>query len=1044
MVVRICLTARVRVEADGTAVPVGLGRLASLALAYLAVERHRPVTHDELAEALWGEDLPQSWRTSLRGIISRVRSVLAAAGLSPSEVLASSHGCYQLHLPDSAVVDVEVADSVLAEAVEELRAGRVDLARTAAAEAVEVAAGQFVPGAGTLWAEQRQAELRAVRVHALEVLAEACSSTGSHEAAVRAAEEAVALEPLRESAHRRLLLAHAAAGNRGEALRAYQRCRDLLVHELGVNPSATTEAAYMSLLQDDVVPPVGTRRPGLDGARARVPLTSFVGRSERVGEVRRLLGSSRLVTLTGPGGVGKSRLAVELADSFPGGAYLVELAPLSEPDLLTRHVLSAVGLREEPGRDDMDTLTAHLAGVDSLLILDNCEHLVTGCAELADVLVRSVPDLRVLATSREPLGVPGETRWVVPPLSTPDSGAVGVEAVAASEAARLFVDRARSVRPGFAVTDADADALAQVCRRLDGLPLALELAAGRLSVLSLREIAVLLDDRFTLLASGPRRAPARHRSLRAVLDWSYEALPKQERRLFACLSVFWTGFSLDSAEWLAGDDEAETGSVLDLLADLVNRSLLTAEDHGGVTRYRALETIRQYGRERLAEVAEQMESALTRHLEWATRLAEEAGAHLAGPDQALWLRRLDETYDDLQAALRWGLSGPGRALAVRLAAALGRFWELRGHLTEGRQWLEAALDTPDLDTPDLDTPDLGGPVQAPPMVRARALIGAAILAQGQGEYASARALYQEALVICRAADDRRAMAMVLHGLGNVAALQGDLAEARALYEQTLVAARQLGDEGAVAASLTNIGAMANNQGDLEAARSCFEQSLAIVRKLGDRDQAALVVGNLGYLAFQEGHYAEARSLFEESLSARRELGDAQGVVSALCNLGYLALAEGDHGSSRRLLEESLALSRDVGDRYWTMLSLLRLARVARTQGEYETAAALDREAMTLASGLGAKRAIAEWLEGMASTAASSGAFDRATSLMGAADAVRQAIGAPLPPRDVPGHEDQLALAREKIGDESFEAAWTAGRGMQLEAAMRYALSQEYD
>jgi len=618
---------------------------------------------------------------------------------------------------------------------------------------------------------------------------------------------------------------------------------------------------------------------------------------------------------------------------------------------------------------------------------------------------------------------------VVPSLSIPEPGAA-VAAVAASEAARLFVDRARSVRPHFDVGDADAEALAQICRRLDGLPLALELAAGRLSVLCLQEIAALLDDRFALLASGPRQAPARHRNLRALLDWSYEALPEPERALFVRLSVFWTGFSLDAAERLAGDEEngARSEDVLGLLAGLVHKSLLTAEDHGGVTRYRALETIRQYGRERLAEAPEQMQRALWRHLEWATDLAERADAHLGGPDPTSWLRRLDEAYDDLQAALRWGLSGSGQAvagqgMAVRLAAALGRFWELRGHLSEGRRWLGAAL---------------AAPVQSPPMVRARVLTGAAILAQGQGEYPAARSLY-EALVICRAADDQRAMAMVLHGLGNVAALQGDLSEARSLYEETLAAARRLGDESAAAASLTNIGAVAQNQGDMDGARRCFGQSLALVRKLGDRNQAALVIGNLGYLALQEGHHAEARSLLEESLAERRELGDAQGVVSVLCNLGYLAFAEGDYPTSRRLLDESLALGRDVGDRYLTMLSLLRLARVARAQENYSTAATLDREAMTLVSGLGAKRAVAEWLEGMASTAVSSGAFERATRLLGAADALRSAIGAPIPARDVASNREQLALARAKVGDASFQDAWAAGRAMALEEAMHHAI-----
>lgn len=1034
MGVRICLTGRVRVDADGAPSDGGLGRLGALALAYLATERHRPASHDELAEVLWGDELPGSWQTSLRGIISRLRAVFAAAGLAPIAVLTSSHGCYQLHLPDDAVVDVEAAMASVEEAEEQLREGRPEVAIEAATAAADVAAAQFAPGARGLWAEKRQTELRDLHVRALDVLAEACSVSGRYQAAVRAAEEAVTLEPLREPAYRRLMGVHAAAGNRGEALGAYERCRRVLAEELGVTPSASTESLYLSLIQDEAPPheaAAGSRRP--DAPRSRLPATSFVGGEERVGQVKRLLDGSRLVTLTGPGGAGKSRLALEaateLAGSYPGGVHLAELAALSDPDLLPQHLLSASGLPEEAGRAAERTLADHLGGQARLLVLDNCEHLVGACAELADLLLRCCPDLRVLATSREVLGVHGETRWPVPALSTPDAATIALDGVVTTEAARLFLDRARSARPGFDVDEADALALAQLCRRLDGLPLALELAAGRAGVLSLAEMAARLDDRFGLLAAGPRQAPPRHRSLRAALDWSHESLSEKQRALFARLSVFWAGLTIDAAEWVGtGTGTVEAGDVLELLADLVDRSLITVEHRGGTTRYRMLETVRQYGRERLAEAPEQLEDALTLHLEWATHLAEAAGARLTGPEQGDWLRRLDDAHDDLQAGLRWALAAtgppsPGPSMALRLAAALGRYWELRGQLGQGRQWLETAL---------------GQVTQAPPLLRARALTAAAILAQGQGDYDQARSLYQEALVICRAAGDRGAMATVLHGLGNVAALQGDLGEARGLYEETLAVARQLGDDGAVAASLTNIGAVAHNQGDLHTARYYFEQSLELVRRQGDQDRTALVVGNLGYLAFQEGDYPAARSLYEESLSARRDLGDAQGTVSALCNLGYLALVEGDHDEARRSLEESLALARETGDRYWTMLSLLRLARVFRAQRQPDQASALDREAMALVSGLGAKRAIAEWLEGMASTAVDSGAFHRAVRLLGAADSLRQGIGAPLPPRDVAAHRDQLARARQEVSDAAFHDAWEAGQAMALEAALEYA------
>jgi predicted ATPase/DNA-binding SARP family transcriptional activator/Tfp pilus assembly protein PilF len=1064
-VLHIALAGRVAVEADGAPIDAGgLGRLGRIALAYLVAERHRPVTRDELAEVLWGEDLPRSWETSLRGVALRLRAVLGAAGLVPTEALSSALGCWQLQLPPDSVIDVETVPVDLARAEEALAGGRPAEARDLAERAAKVAGRGFLPEAAGAWVERRQAELRELHLRAVETASEAAAAGGDWGGARRLAEEAVAAAPIRESAHLRLMQAHAGAGNRGEALRAYERCRRVLAEELGVSPSPSTEAAYVALLGEEPEPPA--RAPEVPAAVLPIPLTRLVGRDDELAAIEKALAGSRLLTLTGTGGVGKTRLslaaAAEMAGDYADGAFFVELAPLADPHFLPQQVLAALGLREETGQSPEATLIAHLRGRRVLLVLDNCEHLVAAAATLAEGVLRACPRVSVLATSREPLGVPGEATWRVPSLSP--AGAMA-----------LFTERALAVRPDITVTEAAAPALAQLCQRLDNIPFAIELAAARTAALSVEEIAERLDDRFRLLSGGARTAVPRQQTLRAMVDWTYDALSGVERRVFDRLAVFGSSFDLEAAEEVVGE-----GDIVDVLTGLVNKSLVVVErpGAGGRTRYRLLETMRFYARERLAESGDAGE-VRSRHLARAVGIATEAQAGLNGPDQAAVLDRLEAEHDDLRVALAWGTSGGDPEPALRVATALGRFWEVRGHLSEGRSWLEAALAA-------------GGGGELPGL-RAVALNWAAVLAQHQGDYNAARGLYEHSLALRRRLDDRLGTSAALVGLGNLAALQGRLDVARDHFGEALAIGRDLDQPPVVAASLTNLGWVAHARGDLAGARAMYEEALDVRRRQGDAHGTAMVLANLGDLALQQGDLDVAHALHTEVLDLRRRLGDRSGLADSLAALGRVALARGDRATAHTLqsqglaerrrvgdrpgmpaslsalaelarldgdattagalLEEALAIATELDDRHCAVAALLHLGRLARDEGDPAKADALYRQAMPVTNAgdegpngplsgydVPPTSSTATWLEGLATIAVDDGRPERAARLLGAADALRQAIGAPLPAHEAADRNDTIAACSAVLGEATFRAAFEAGAGLPLAGAVALATS----
>ncbi len=1114
-------------------------------LAYLAYYCHRSHPRDVLIELLWPECDWDAGRNRLRVALSSLRRQLEPPGVPPGAVLVTDRATLRLN-PAACVTDVSLFEAALQAAARAAGAERAQYL----AEAVALYRGELLPGYFEEWILPERLRLADEHQRAVCELIAHCEQEGDRHAALQWARRSVAADPLRAESRHELIRLLVAQGQVEASLRQFQELEDLLAREWGSAPPPETRALIAGLGEragslcglaaqrhgeveagrlpqrrrpEQAKPPMalesapsvvsaapqssGEPDPSLGSellSARRWPLqfTRFFGREAEIDRLCRLLATAdpsavpcRLVTLTGPGGTGKTRLALaageQLRAAFPGGAWFVPLADLVEARYIPDKVLAVLGLGRVAAVDLLEQIAAALAPRDSpgtrcLLVLDNFEHLVDDGAPLVQRLMERAPALSLLVTSRQRLGLPGEREFPVEPLPVP--GVQGREedpepltTLVANPSVRLFVDRAQAARADFQVTPGNAAVIAAVCARLEGIPLALELAAARARVLTPAQMLTRLEQRLELLVSRGRVAEPRHRSLRAALDGSFHLLTPDLQRFFAMLSVFRGGWTLEAAEAMAESREG----ILDGLEELRDVSLVAAAESGNrEMRYRMLETVREYAAEQVDP--EQRAALARRHAAYYRAMVEGAEMELLGPGQASWLATLDLENENFRAALDWSAESGEVEEGLLLAGGLWGFWWVRGHLEEGRQRLARLL--------------ARGPAETTPgPARARALACAGVLAHFQSDYAAARAAYEESLTLQRRLGDRWGMAFALTGLAFIALRHGDPNAARALQAEGLPLWRELDNRAGIAWSLNSLADVAHQQGDLERAWALFEESLAIRRELGDDWGAGFALNGMGLVAGERGDWTTARALLEESLTIRRRLGDRPDIVLSLQNLGDLAHRQGDYPAAVALYEEGLALQRQMGHPRGVAASQATLGHICMDQGETTAArvrfddglailrglATPEREAATLYSlsllatrlaqegrvrpllvdslrschGPAEREGIAAGLAGLSALVVGRAAressprpsgenrdgvargLEIAGRLFGAAEGALNGAEVRLPPPVRAQHQAIVAAARALPAGPAFAAAWDEGRAIGWEAAAATALRE---
>ncbi len=756
------------------------------------------------------------------------------------------------------------------------------------------------------------------------------------------------------------------------------------------------------------------------------PRTAFIGRHKEIRTVSDLLRdpSVRLLTMSGPPGIGKTRLSLRVAEElvleFDDGVTFIPLALIRDPDLVASSIAQALGIHDAGGQPLMDSLKNYLKDKRALLVLDNFEQVMSAAPLVAELLSEA-RWLKVLVTSREILHTYGEYEFPVPPMSLLDSPHLPpIERLIEYETIRLFAERAKAVRPDFALTAENARAVVEICSRLDRMPLAIELAAVHTRNLTPIQIVSRLDNSLELLTGGARDLPARQRALRSAIDWSYDLLGYSEQLLFRRLAVFGGGCSIESAAAVCDIDGDLGITVVEGIEALFDKSLLVKEEIRGELRFSMLETIREYAWWRLVGHGEE-QVMQGRHAAYFLWLIEEAKAHMKGSGQLEWLDRSEQEHDNLRAVLRWSLDCSDFEMALRFSSALWRFWLTHGYLTEGRRWLTAALEP-------------GSGVSG--AVRANALNGAGNLACACGDFVSAQPLYEESLAIRRSLGDMSGVAHSLNNLAVFAHTQCNFLMSKVLHRESLAIKRELGDKWGIASSLGNLGIVASDQGDYVEAATLHKESLLIRRELNDRLGVALSLLNLGVARFIGGDPSSAQALFEESLAIRKELGDKLGIAECLVKESEVAHYQGSYAKAAYLAQQSLDICREVGDKPGIANSLLALGHAAHRQGQPRHAATLLNESLTIRRDLLDKRGATESLSAIASVAVALGQREKAATLFRMVDHLLITLGFHLQPVDRTEYEQSKAALGEMPGATALEVE---EQGESLEAAMAYAL-----
>jgi predicted ATPase/DNA-binding SARP family transcriptional activator len=1047
----------IAIDINGSSVAMPASLRAVALLGWLATHpgtRHR----SEIASSLWPDVPDSSARNSVRSALWSLRQAFKNHA---DTVLDTSRTRIGLN-------NVSVDYRQFEELVD---AGRLD-------DALGMAAGELLAGLDDEWAILARQTHRDRLINLLAESSDAAATNGNHVVAIARARTAAELDPLSESCARLLMRRYDEGADRSVALEVYTRIVDRLRHELKIGPSEETwRLAEMIRTRQH-----GQTKNTIICPHLPVQLTSFVGRDAEIHEVHQILADDRLVTLTGAGGVGKTRLAVQIAATmaaeFGDDVWYVDLAPITDPALVPVAVARALALPDQPGRSTMDTLTHFIGDRQMLVVLDNCEHLLDASAALVTDVLAAAPGLTLMATSREPIGVAGEVTWRVPSLSLAD------------EAIELFTDRARHARPDFAVTDDNAAAVTEICRHLDGIPLAIELAAARLRALSLAEIVDSLHDRFGLLTGGARTAVRRQQTLRASVDWSHALLTEPERVLLRRLAVFLGGFDVDAAQGVAAGGDVMRQQVLDQLTLLVDKSMVVAEDSRGRTRYRLLETVRQYAAEKLGESGE-ADAVRLRHRDHYTAMA----AQLDTPPDDGYERRItqaDTEIDNLRAAFTWSRENSDIELAMQLASSLQPLWVARG-IREGLAWFDAVL-----------TAEPVHHDEVAPAVRARALAdkGAldALMRQSTMDQA------EQALAIARELDDPALLARALTACCGITAHKPEIA--RPYIAEAITLARARGDRGMLSQILFWQAYGAATAGDPTAARAAAEQGRDVADAIGNRVDSRQCRVWLGWAQIMLGDLSGAVAQFGDVLTEADAARDAMGMVLALMGLGYALAYQGDTGAARAAADAAIVAAAEVGGlaesaacatlaiaaiavddvptardaaesiveqghmqgainiermaqvaladgdlvaaRRWAddavsattgwhhMLALTTRARVTRAQGEPEQAGRDIHDALVCGADIRAATGVADIFECLADLASDGDSPREAARLFGAAHAIRQHIGEVRFQIHQPGYDASVAALRQAMGEDDFARTWEEGAALSTDEAIAYA------